>query len=178
MTSAQQSAQQCQIFSQATKSQLGSNPTCVWKNDTVLEVVFGPGYSLSPGDSIDISMEKVVTNSSQAVRQGSMARVTTGANSHQQHPQAVISAPSTIGPCDNLVLDGSMSVATGSSITFQWSYLGSEKDLTDLAAATTASNLIVPAAMIPVGEVSFSLKVSNSLGLISRETLHLTTKTT
>jgi len=178
MTSAQQSAQQCQIFSQATKSQLGSNPTCVWKNDTVLEVVFGPGYSLSPGDSIDISMEKVVTNSSQAVRQGSMARVTTGANSHQQHPQAVISAPSTIGPCDNLVLDGSMSVATGSSITFQWSYLGSEKDLTDLAAATSASNLIVPAAMIPVGEVSFSLKVSNSLGLISRETLHLTTKTT
>ena len=96
-------------------SKLGEGPACEWVTDDTLRVFFGRGVSLLPtvlspdGDTIQLSSNAVYNKLGNSYAVSDSVDIYPPDEDEVDPPEAVLSAPSIIGVCADLLLDASAS---------------------------------------------------------------------
>ena len=156
------------VFSGSTVGKFGEGASCSWVKSNAISVRLGQGATMVTGDSISLlptnGIRRCPTSSNTA--QGS---VVLQAPVQAVTPVAVLSGPSTIGVCDNLVLDASLSSGLGGRPgSFSWSVSGDNSAAILDGVDTLTSVATISASTLAAGETyTFTLVVTNFLGIAS-----------
>ena len=94
-----------------TVSDVGSGAECVWADAKTLSIYFGADATIRPGDSISLSQD-VIKNADGNSHAASGSYVVR-APAVPTPPEARLSVPDRVGPCDGVVLDASQSRGGG-----------------------------------------------------------------
>eukprot|EP01132_Coremiostelium_polycephalum_P002777 gene2777-3451_t len=152
------------FFAQNTLSSFGQNPLCFWTDQNTLTITLGSGSTIDVGDSLEFLPSSIRTvdgepNNRQTVVLTSLK---------PKPPIASIKAPTTVGPCDQVVLDGSFSSGgAGRDLTFEWSLISAPDNQQQLrnALSTSANKVNLSNSTLVVGSTYiFGLTVTNWMG--------------
>jgi hypothetical protein len=153
-------------------SKLGTNPLCIWTSATDFEIIFGASATILPDDLLTFNIG-FAENTFIPVN----ARVTSAV---PIKPTAVLLAPSQVGPCDGITLDGSLSSSLDRrSLSYQWSIIDGYKLNAINAYLSNQTNPVVyldSSLLSPGFTYKFALVVQSAFGLNSVESLVQVTK--
>ena len=184
---------ECGLVMEVSAEQLGYGASCRWRDNETLVVSLGASPTLLPGGSLLLLPS--------AVMQGSQLSSYTSAQlppaalpraDQLPAPVAILSAPSVVGACQDLVLDGSMSYNhAGRAFNFSWALVsptnanisqvlaahsGPERDPTRRACRTSVcSKVMLPSGLLITPQrYTFQLSVTSWVGLTGAATVTVT----
>eukprot|EP00007_Cunea_sp_BSH-02190019_P007295 CAMPEP_0174246750 /NCGR_PEP_ID=MMETSP0417-20130205/42227_1 /TAXON_ID=242541 /ORGANISM="Mayorella sp, Strain BSH-02190019" /LENGTH=4563 /DNA_ID=CAMNT_0015326603 /DNA_START=250 /DNA_END=13941 /DNA_ORIENTATION=- len=156
------------IFTDATVALFGEESFCSWKDDFVLYVFLGSGAQVDLEDLVFLRPDNPLggaNDTSSGLVSSSFFGVTPPDNPGS--PQATIVAPTNLGPCGDLLLDGTLSYgAGGRPLQYRWRQASGPSVSSALLSANQA-RISVPGDQLPVGTYRFELQVENFLHLAS-----------
>jgi len=133
-----------------TVSDVGSGAECVWANAKTLSIYFGKNATIRPGDFISLSTN--VIKSADGNSHAASGSYVVRAPPTPTPPEARLSVPDKIGPCDGVVLDASQSRGGGGRpMEFRYSVVATA---TDGSAVADALGAAVSAAKAARGGVT------------------------
>eukprot|EP00659_Diplonema_papillatum_P017620 gene17620-27129_t len=164
------------VIPEADWTALGG-PECIWTSPTVLHVFLGyEGAVRTPGHTL-----RVVPGALDAACEGEppspqiipAARIV-------YPPVPVVIAPATIGPCDGVTLDASLSFGAGGDLVYGWAVSNSSADhdyhapldqhLTEWSRSAADIPIVdIPAAFLPLGRYLFTLRVATRVTGVAAE---------
>eukprot|EP01133_Synstelium_polycarpum_P007707 gene7707-9025_t len=152
------------MLASSTLRKLGLIPSCSWSNSATLTIALGSSSSIEIGDTIDFlagSITSVGGEPNNAQSLPLLSRV-------PETPVASIKAPTVLGPCDQLTLDGSYSSGSGGrTLSFKWRLINAVDHVTELEnqLRSTDSKIQISNSSLSAGSTyTFELKVTNWLG--------------
>ena len=133
-----------------TVSDVGSGAECVWANAKTLSIYFGKNATIRPGDFISLSTN--VIKSADGNSHAASGSYVVRAPPTPTPPEARLSVPDRVGPCDGVVLDASQSRGGGGRpMEFRYSVVATA---TDGSAVADALGAAVSAAEVAGGGVT------------------------
>jgi hypothetical protein len=182
---------------------LGADSTCAWQNDRTLNVYFGISPKIQIGHWIQLqSLSTSLNNHNESTLGSGIKNTMTSVYSARGSiivqpprsppiPRAIIDVPGTLGVCDDLRVDASMSVGGGGrKMTFVW-FLNGTENLAEVNTASLANitsilstinsdssfswpsgkggrSFIIPRDLMQAGaSYKFSLRLNNFMGKFS-----------
>lgn len=160
---------------------LGQQYSCTWKSGVQFRIVMGTNSSVSIGSNISLIANCIRTADNQSPFSPSQSSPLTFAPGTVITTKAIINAPSEIGSCENLTLNGANSQGQfGRELTYSW-FISSSVDsilpasnqtnnisdsarnlLQNYLTNATAASIDIPQELLPPGYVyTFSLNVTN-----------------
>ncbi|EGG21581.1 IPT/TIG domain-containing protein [Cavenderia fasciculata] len=153
------------FFSADTTVTFGTNPTCQWSDGFTLTITLGTSSTISVGDAISIRAGSITSLGGEPNNQQTIELI----GGEPVPPVASINAPSVVGPCNVVELDGSRSAGGGGrQLDFVWSVVSAPdhmKQLTQILSDAKGSKVVLPNNTLTIGSTyEFALKVTNWLG--------------
>jgi len=140
---------------------VGSGAECVWADAKTLSIYFGVNATIRPGDFISLAQN--VIKSTDGNSHGASGSYVVNAPAVPTPPEARLSVPDKIGPCDGVVLDASQSRGGGGRpMEFRYSVVATA---TDGSAVADALGAAVSAAAAAGGGVTNPVIVLESAHL-------------
>jgi hypothetical protein len=92
-----------------------SNSTCSWLSKNTVKVILNPYTNLNPGDLINLLPNKLSSSLGNQANSlyAPMQNISITLPASISKPNVILTAPSTVGLCDDLIIDYSMSVGSG-----------------------------------------------------------------
>jgi len=164
------------VLTTATTTAVGTGATCAWADDKTLSVYFGPDATLAPGDHV-VLMPGVIADASGSSH-GATGVTRLLAPSSITPPVASISAPSAVGPCDNIAFDVSGSSGGGGrKLRYEFGIVANDATAdvgvvvaalkaAAAAAAAASSDVVTLSSNVMTAGVSYNLtlQVTDYLG--------------
>ncbi|KAF4045315.1 GPS family protein [Phytophthora infestans] len=154
----------------------GVSPTCTWlTGSTSIRFVFGQGVRVVPGSTLTLR-GSLLKSTASAELATPATTVTISSPDKPPHPQVLVSGASSLGMCDDLVLDGSSSSGSGGRpMTYTWMLVNTTNVTSAsldavaalLTSATTTNNATIKLAASVLeadGTYSFILLAKNLFG--------------
>jgi hypothetical protein len=164
------------LLEQSVVATLGTDAHCLWVSSSRLRVTLAAGASILVGSSVSAKSNTILTaeENSRPVSRSTVLSMPT----NMPDPVASILAPTSVGACDDLLLDASGSYGSGGrTMGYSWTVqaaIGSNQAqvyATLFAASckyadlTVCSQAVVPASMLVAGHTyAFHVTVTNFWG--------------
>ncbi|EFA76831.1 IPT/TIG domain-containing protein [Heterostelium album PN500] len=156
-----------QYLTASTLRRLGEDPTCSWTDPKTLTITLGHASTTEIGDIIEFNAGSIESVGGEPNNRESIQLTSLGT----LIPVATIKAPEDIGPCDELLLDGSYSEnGAGSTrgLTYEWSVYQAAShvnELIELLQNSHGAKVRISNRTLDIGaSYSFQLKVTNIQG--------------
>jgi len=160
------------MFTPATINAFGASPVCTWASATTFTVQLGSGMNFRPGDSL--AWADRVTRACETSWNYLTAATVTSAPVAPKAVKTSVTAPGSLGSCDDLVVDAGLSTGYGGlPLTYRWSIDMNVTTQTNVTNATAGTWLMHsntgPVAGFPKTTAKFSLTnaVIASWGVVS-----------
>ncbi|CAM9205474.1 unnamed protein product [Chrysoparadoxa australica] len=155
---------------------LGDGSTCSWTSNLELNVIFGSSPTLKPGDQVVLLDGLIMSSNPRATLMSVSLFADVAAPDNPAEVIVQLGAPTTLGICDGLNLDGSSTTGSGGRpFTYFWTLesftavdntLLYEDDIALLFAGSTSDSAVfLNTDIVEPGAVyTFSLRAENFLG--------------
>ena len=159
---------------------LGKKGACSWESANVLLVTLGSGAKIVPGDTIALLPSSIKASAAGSSLGLTNATVPVDTPLSPTHVDVVLSGAATVGVCDDIKLDGSMTTGSGgrplqysfSSDTELLANCSSDfKESNEASGGTGSHSIMLPSEKLPVASYEVTLTASNFLGETGSKTL-------
>ena len=173
----------CELLFNNTAYFLGIKPTCAWIDAATISMTFGARATVVPGEMLFL-LNKRLQSTWPRARLYAHGQNATILNANDPiTPSVGITAPASIGLCDDLAMDSGLTSGSGGrAFSYNWTVVSAAGDgatkLQNVTQAVSAATLsqapvlfIARSALPEKTKITFALTVVNFLGMVASETL-------
>jgi hypothetical protein len=155
----------------------GTNAYCSWSSSTLLKVTFPSDATVLPGEYFWVKNKKVASAAPNSTLFTTNATAKFLAKTTAVTPKVILTAPSVIGMCDDLLVDARLTTGSGGrsyivnwTVNFPQGLVEEGASSTNLTTAVDESNInnalyvSLKVRDIPVSTMVFTLTVANWMG--------------